>query len=259
MTEPGRYSQRGGLIDIWPPHEPSPVRLEFEANTLESLRTFDPATQRSRQSTEWLRLTPAREGLPRFYRAEWDSLLPHDQQDDPLERREARLEFFLPWMHDSPSGLMDYVPEGALVLFDDRAAVEDMIAELEEQALGLRKDQVANGQLPLEAPVPYLGLSEITDLLPAGRQLDFGFMQSGDASPRNSESGSERPRASAARCERSSISSPRAVPCRSGWSLSAARRRAWLSCGASAASPPLLCRCSNPRSSREHRSSSPAP
>ncbi len=183
VTEPGRYSQRGGLIDIWPPHEPSPVRLEFEANTLESLRTFDPATQRSRQSTEWLRLTPAREGLPRFYRAEWDSLLPQDQQDDPLERREARLEFFLPWMHDSPSGLMDYVPEGALVLFDDRAAVEDMIAELEEQALGLRKDQVANGQLPLEAPVPYLGLSEITDLLPAGRQLDFGFMQSGDASP----------------------------------------------------------------------------
>jgi len=183
VTEPGRYSQRGGLIDIWPPHEPSPIRLEFEANTLESLRSFDPATQRSRQSVEWLRLTPAREGLPRFYRAEWDTLLPPDQQGDPLEQREARLEYFLPWMHDSPSGLMDYVPEGAGVVFDDRTAVEDMLAEMEEQALSLRKDQQANGQLPLEAPVPYLGLAEITDMLPQGRVLDFGYMQSGDAPP----------------------------------------------------------------------------
>ena len=182
VTEPGRYSQRGGLIDIWPPQESLPVRLEFDANTLETLRTFDPATQRSRQSIEWLRLTPAREGLPRFYRPEWDRLLPQELPGDPLEQREARLEFFLPWMHDTPSGLMDYVPEGALVLFDDRPAVEDMLTELEEQALSLRKDQQASGELPQDAPLPYLGLAEIADSLPPGRVLDLGYLQTGEAS-----------------------------------------------------------------------------
>ena len=181
VTEPGRYSQRGGLIDIWPPSEPHPVRLEFEADTLESMRSFDQATQRSRLGIEWLRLTPAREGLPRFHRTEWDRLLPADLQGDPLELRDARLEYFLPWMHDVPSGLLDYLPEGAPVVFDDRAAVEEMITEMEEQALGLRAEQEAAGQLPSEAPAPYLGLAEITDALPAGRVLDFGYLQSNEA------------------------------------------------------------------------------
>jgi len=47
VLEPGQYAVRGGIIDVFPPTAPAPYRLEFFGDTLESLRTFDPATQRS--------------------------------------------------------------------------------------------------------------------------------------------------------------------------------------------------------------------
>ncbi len=182
VTEPGRFSHRGGLVDLWPPSEPLPVRIEFDGDNIDSIRTFDPFTQRSRLEVEWLRLTPAREGMPKFYRPAWDPLLPQALERDPMEVRNARLEFFLPWMHDAPSGLMDYMPDSSPVIFDDRAAVEDAITELEEQALALRKDQVRAGLFSDEAPIPYLGLAEIADALPSGRVLDLGYMQT-DSGP----------------------------------------------------------------------------
>ncbi|MCJ7513274.1 MAG: transcription-repair coupling factor [Anaerolineales bacterium] len=181
VTEPGGFSHRGGLIDFWPPQESHPIRLEFDGNSLDSLRTFDPATQRSREQVSWVRLTPAREGLPKFYLPEWDHLLPAGLDGDALEQRAARLEYFLPWMHDAAAGLMDYVPEAALVMVDDRAAFEDMITEMEEQAMLLRREQEAAGQLPPDAPIPYLGLAEIADSLPEGRLLDLGYVQTGAA------------------------------------------------------------------------------
>jgi len=47
VTDPGQYAVRGGIVDVYPPTAPSPYRLEFFGDELESLRTFDPGTQRS--------------------------------------------------------------------------------------------------------------------------------------------------------------------------------------------------------------------
>ncbi|MCX5674733.1 MAG: hypothetical protein NTX87_06970, partial [Planctomycetota bacterium] len=47
VLEPGQYAARGGIIDVFGPTAPAPYRLEFFGDTLESLRTFDPGTQRS--------------------------------------------------------------------------------------------------------------------------------------------------------------------------------------------------------------------
>ncbi|MDR2850305.1 MAG: transcription-repair coupling factor, partial [Verrucomicrobiota bacterium] len=47
VDAPGRLAVRGGLLDVWPPAAPAPWRAEFFGSELESLRTFDPATQRS--------------------------------------------------------------------------------------------------------------------------------------------------------------------------------------------------------------------
>ncbi len=52
VTEPGEYASRGGIIDVFPDDAPLPVRLELADNTLVSLRTFDPLTQRSCQQLE---------------------------------------------------------------------------------------------------------------------------------------------------------------------------------------------------------------
>ncbi|NTV37065.1 MAG: hypothetical protein HGA53_08935, partial [Anaerolineaceae bacterium] len=60
VVEAGQFSRRGGILDIWPPSEPMPVRFEFFGDEIDTLRQFDPATQRTLQYFESLLITPAR-------------------------------------------------------------------------------------------------------------------------------------------------------------------------------------------------------
>ncbi len=47
VEEPGAFARRGGIVDIWPPNLPTPVRIDLFGEEVESLRLFDPATQRT--------------------------------------------------------------------------------------------------------------------------------------------------------------------------------------------------------------------
>ena len=66
VVEPGTFSRRGGILDIFPAASNWPVRIEFFGDEIESLRTFSPSTQRSLDAIEQVTITPAREALPRF-------------------------------------------------------------------------------------------------------------------------------------------------------------------------------------------------
>lgn len=61
VTDKGEAAKRGGVLDLWPPNHPFPFRLEFFGDDLDSLRSFDPATQRSLDKTDLLQILPARE------------------------------------------------------------------------------------------------------------------------------------------------------------------------------------------------------
>ncbi|MCU0856998.1 MAG: transcription-repair coupling factor [Pontiellaceae bacterium] len=58
VYEKGFAARRGGIIDIWPPNSPLPVRIEFSGNEIDSLRIFDPATQRSVEKIEQVEVFP---------------------------------------------------------------------------------------------------------------------------------------------------------------------------------------------------------
>ncbi len=62
--EHGEFALRGGILDIYPPRAAQPVRLEFIGDTVESLRTYDPATQRSTKPIDQLTVVPLRDALP---------------------------------------------------------------------------------------------------------------------------------------------------------------------------------------------------
>ncbi|WP_126548981.1 hypothetical protein [Dictyobacter kobayashii] len=64
VEEPGQFSHRGGIIDLFPPTLPRPVRVEFFGDEIESIRTFDQETQRSLNTIEQCIIGPAREALP---------------------------------------------------------------------------------------------------------------------------------------------------------------------------------------------------
>jgi len=63
VSESGEISRRGGIVDVHGPGMEEPVRLEFDGDEIASLRSFDPATQRSTGALESIRIVPAREVL----------------------------------------------------------------------------------------------------------------------------------------------------------------------------------------------------
>lgn len=173
VTEPGQFSRRGGILDMWAPSEVQPTRIEFYGDEVESLRSFNPRTQRSTENLEGIRITPAREGLHYLYQEAWDDLLPNDDSPQgPI--RDSLLEFFLPLMNPVSNGLLDYIPTNSFVLLDDRPSFEDAVSEIEEQAIAMRADQIQAG-VPLDDfPIPYLTLVEINESLEECKTIDMG-------------------------------------------------------------------------------------
>ncbi|MBI6629052.1 transcription-repair coupling factor [Pontibaca salina] len=131
VMEPGDYAIRGGIIDIYPPGESGPVRLDFFGDVLDGARRFDPATQRTTDTLETVELAPVSEvlldeaAITRFrqnYRIEFGAA----GSDDPLYeavsagRKQAGTEHWLAFFHDRLETLFDYLP-GATVTLDNQS------------------------------------------------------------------------------------------------------------------------------------------
>ncbi len=130
VMEPGDYAIRGGIIDIYPPGESGPVRLDLFGDVLDGARRFDPATQRTTEKLDLVELAPVSEvilddaAITRFrqnYRIEFGAA----GTDDPLYeavsagRKHAGVEHWLPFFHERLETLFDYLP-GATVTLDDQ-------------------------------------------------------------------------------------------------------------------------------------------
>ena len=163
VIAPGQFARRGGILDIWPPAESEPVRLEFFGDEIDTLRSFDPSTQRTvrHNGIEKIMLTPARE-----YILKPDAAQAEDDQEIS--------EFLIPYLHPTPASLLDYLPRQALVLIDDLELLESAISEIEGQAVAMRRDFVADGTLAEDFPLPYLTLDELRDSLNTHQTLELG-------------------------------------------------------------------------------------
>ncbi|WP_298835950.1 transcription-repair coupling factor [uncultured Roseobacter sp.] len=130
VTEPGDYAVRGGIIDIYPPGDLGPVRLDLFGDVLDGARRFDAASQRTTEKLDIVELAPVSEvildeaAVTRFrqnYRIEFGAA----GTDDPLYeaisagRKHQGAEHWLPFFHDTLETLFDYLP-GASVTLDDQ-------------------------------------------------------------------------------------------------------------------------------------------
>ncbi len=181
VIAPGQFARRGGILDLWPPAESQPVRIEFFGDEIDTLRRFDPATQRTVKNVQSnghiavpgrVLVTPAREYLlPAGVLSGADE----NQVEIGLQTSpEDVSEFHIPLLHPSPASLLDYLPNQALVIIDDLQALQDTILEIEEQAVNLRRESVQDGTLAEDFPLPYLTWSEIQDSLAGHRSLELG-------------------------------------------------------------------------------------
>jgi len=144
VREAGEYAVRGGILDLFAAGSEEPVRLDFFGDTLESIRTFDPDTQRTTASRERIDLTPAsemvlspatiarfREGyVALFGAADRDDLLYHAISEG---RRYVGMEHWLPLFAGEMETLFDYLGDTPVV-FD----------HLADEATGERLDQIAD-------------------------------------------------------------------------------------------------------------------
>ncbi|MGH6907570.1 MAG: CarD family transcriptional regulator, partial [Aestuariivirga sp.] len=141
VVDPGDFAVRGGIIDIFPPGAEVPVRLDFFGDTLESIRGFDPESQRSTVTLKRLTLNPANEvlltpeAMARFrknYAAAFDGLDTSDPLYDSVTngRRYQGQEHWLPLFHDHLKTLFDYMPEAAVSL--DHAGGEAAAARFDQ-------------------------------------------------------------------------------------------------------------------------------
>ena len=130
VMEPGDYAIRGGIIDIFPPGDSGPVRLDLFGDVLDGIRRFDPATQRTTRKLDAIELAPVSEvildeaAITRFrqnYRIEFGAA----GTDDPLYeavsagRKHAGVEHWMPFFHERLETLFDYLP-GATITLDDQ-------------------------------------------------------------------------------------------------------------------------------------------
>ncbi|MBN1450255.1 MAG: transcription-repair coupling factor [Anaerolineales bacterium] len=168
VLEPGQFSHRGGLLDVWPPSEPHPARLDFFGDEIDAIRRFDPASQRTVEKLDALLITPARE----FLHPDLSDL------SDRLDQLDQLSEFHIPLLHKAPATLLDYLPQKALVLIDDVSVVASVANEVEEQALKFRQESVAEGTLDDDYPIPYLTWSELEDNIHARAWLELGHSTS---------------------------------------------------------------------------------
>ncbi|MBI9047017.1 MAG: DEAD/DEAH box helicase, partial [Anaerolineaceae bacterium] len=160
VLEAGQFSSRGGILDIWPQAEEFPKRLEFFGDEVDTIKVFEPASQRTIESIETITITPAMEVI--------------SNRDLPEFEGKEITEFHLPLIYQTPASIIDYMPKGALIVIDDMDGLEFTATDIEEQALKTRKDSVNEGLLPDDFPTPYISWSEIRDSLGTHQWLELG-------------------------------------------------------------------------------------
>jgi transcription-repair coupling factor (superfamily II helicase) len=122
---PGAFSKRGGIVDVFPCGHESPARIEFFGNVIESLRLYDPKSQRSIDQVPALVVPPAGE------RAEGDT-----------------------------ANLLDYLPADAILLLDDVQRIESEVERIRTEAASLDISGTGEGELSGD-DVGYFGWEDI--------------------------------------------------------------------------------------------------
>jgi transcription-repair coupling factor (superfamily II helicase) len=132
VSDRGEFAVRGGVIDVFPPGADEPVRLDLFGDTLESIRGFDPETQRSTRQLKEIELLPVSEALldkdsiSRFRTGYLEIF--GAPGDDPLYEavsegaRRQGMEHFLPLFYEALETLFDYLPETTLIGVDHLAS-----------------------------------------------------------------------------------------------------------------------------------------
>ncbi len=190
VEQPGQFSLRGGVLDIYPSTGFAPARLEFFGDEVDSLRRFDPGSQRSQAALDAITLYPARELLLTPDRVEAAipairtalqaqlAIVSHEVlrvpgEDDellsPAERLSAKIEhelalleqgayfngveYYLPFLYPERATLLDYLPAHTVVVLDELEHLAHGAHRFQSSLRQLHDTRLTRGAL-LPTPTP---------------------------------------------------------------------------------------------------------
>ncbi|MDP5355216.1 MAG: transcription-repair coupling factor [Paracoccaceae bacterium] len=134
VREPGEYALRGGIVDIFPPGDTGPVRLDFFGDVLDGARRFDPDSQRTIEKLNSVDFAPVSEvildenAITRFrqnYRIEFGTAGSNDPLYEAVSagRKHQGMEHWLGFFHEKLESLFDYIPKATVMLDDQTQAM----------------------------------------------------------------------------------------------------------------------------------------
>ena len=174
---PGVVSRRGGIIDIFPVGADLPARIEFWGNEIDSIRLFDPATQRSGDVVDSVQVTPAHEILPAMTPyGELERLAAFVDVGNCTPRVQSRIQQELELLMEgqdveeqgfyagffNSGGLADYlVNSGAVLVAYKPDEIADAAWEIQERGHQLRETKEGRGELPRNFPSSHMSWREV--------------------------------------------------------------------------------------------------
>ncbi len=192
VEAPGQAARRGGIVDVFVPGAEHPVRIELLGDHIDSLRAFDPATQRTVALLTEARVLPAREvqvpaAAAAALRARLDfAAMQHGlraQLAEEIERLAAGQEsdpgFYAPFL--SPALLLDHLPAGSLVVLDEPADVARLLDDLDAQAAEARAALEGEGRIPRGLPLPHAAREEVFTALAGQAAVELQRWATADA------------------------------------------------------------------------------
>ncbi|SPC05557.1 transcription-repair coupling factor [Cupriavidus taiwanensis] len=128
VMRPGEYSVRGGLIDLYPMGSALPYRIDLFGDEIETIRAFDPDTQRSLYPVKEVRLLPGREfpldeAARTAFRGRWREVFEGDPTKSPIYKDigngvpSAGIEYYLPLFFEHSATVFDYLPADTQLVF----------------------------------------------------------------------------------------------------------------------------------------------
>ncbi|TVQ50264.1 MAG: transcription-repair coupling factor [Gammaproteobacteria bacterium] len=161
VMEHGDYAVRGSLIDLFPMGEHTPVRIDLFDDEIDSLKVFDPETQRSTDSLERLEILPAREfpldeegirGFRRRFRErfEGDPARTLIYREVSAGNAPGGIEYYLPLFFDQTASLLDYLPDDSLLCLPEGLA--SLLDAQWQQACERHEQMAVDPERPLLRP-----------------------------------------------------------------------------------------------------------
>jgi transcription-repair coupling factor (superfamily II helicase) len=154
VMRPGEYCVRGSLIDLFPMGSPLPYRLDLFDDQVDSIRAFDPDTQRSLYPVRDVRLLPGREfpfdeASRTAFRSRWREVFEGDPSRASIYKDigngvpSAGIEYYLPLFFEETATLFHYLPEGSHLVFagDLDAAIKRFTADTRQRYSFLSHDR----------------------------------------------------------------------------------------------------------------------